>query len=213
MPVGPRPAPPVDTARVAISGVVGSTVWTNVFHLQFTTDGTRTAADLKTITDGMVAAYFARFKARQSAACVLNDAKAVWITAVGNEIAYESSYNDAGTNGGAQAIVSAAPVINWSISAYYRGGHPRTYMPGLVTSDVTNNNALSPTAVGLWATAASSFLTDVNALVGTHILTTKLGEVSYQSGGVWRVPPIFRPFNSASLRTLLGTQRRRIGGR
>lgn len=187
--------------------------WTNVWHLAVTTDGTKTAADLKTVTDAMVAAYFLRMKASISGSVTINDAKAVWISAVGNEIAYEGSYADVCTGGGAVGDGSCAAVINWSISAYYRGGHPRTYMPGVIAGNTNGINQLTAAYQASIAAAANLFLSDVNALVGAHILTTKLGTVSFQSGNAWRVPPIFRAFNGASTRQTFGTQRRRLGGR
>jgi hypothetical protein len=184
-----------------------------VQYLQVTTDGTKTAADLKTVIDAYVAAFFLRMKASMSASVTLNDVKAVWITSVGNEIAYENSVNDVMTGGTMVGNVSTCIVLNWAIGAYYRGGHPRTYLPGVVLASTTNNNALTSAYQASIAAAAALWLSDTNALTATHILTVKLGTVSFQTLKAWRTPPIFRAYTSASVRAIMGTQRRRLGGR
>lgn len=213
MPVGHRPAPPVDTIRVALSGTCRTLPWTNVFYLQVTTDGTKTAADLKTLTDAVVAAFFLRMKAVISADVTIVDAKSVWISAVGGEVAYEGTYSNVCTGGTSVNNVATSAVINWSINAYYRGGHPRMYMPGVVLANTTNGSTLTAAYASAIAAGAALWLSDTNALTATHILTTKLGTVSFQTLGAWRTPPIFRAYTSVSVRSFLGTQRRRIGGR
>jgi hypothetical protein len=213
VPAGHRPAPPVDTIRVAISGTVQTSPWTIVTYLQVTTDGTKTAADLKTVTDAYLAAFFLRMKASMGAVVTITDVKSVWITSVGNELAYEASVSDICTGGTAVDNVASAIVLNWAIGAYYRGGHPRTYLPGVIQTNVTNGNALTSAYQASIAAAAVLWLADTNALTGVHVLTTKLGTVSFATGLAWRSPPIFRAYTSASVRNIMGTQRRRLGGR
>jgi hypothetical protein len=101
-------------------------------------------------------------------------------------------------------------VINWAISAYYRGGKPRTYMPGVPQSVVTDGRTLSSAYRSALATDAASFITDVNAITHGGITAVQLGTVSFQVGKNWRTPPIFRPYVGASVRQIMGTQRRRL---
>jgi hypothetical protein len=214
MPVaGIRPAPLVDTVRVAISGTNKSLPWTNVFHLFVTTDGTKTAADLKTIVDSFVAAMFARMKATTSSDCVIVSAQATWITSAGNAIEYAGSYADTGLGGGAVGDASAAAVLNWSISSFYRGGHPRTYLAGVVAGNTDGASQLTNVYLAAIATAANLWLSDVNALTTAHILTVRFGTVAMQLHNAWLVTPVFKAFNAASTRKIFGTQRRRLGGR
>jgi hypothetical protein len=213
MPAPPRPQPPVDTIRVALSGTTAGAPWTCVQYLSVTTDGTKTAADLKTVIDAYAAAFYLRMKASLSISVILTDVKAVWITSVGNELAYEASVNDVMTGGAIVPNVATCIVLNWAIGAYYRGGHPRTYLPGPILGNTTANSQLTAAYQASIAAAAVLWLSDTNALTGTHILTTKLGTVSFQTAKAWRAPPIFRAYTSASVRAIFGTQRRRLGGR
>lgn len=187
--------------------------FTLVLWLKVTTDGTRTAADLKTIVDAFVAAWFLRFKPNQSSSVIYTNVDAVWLTGVGTELTYVNSFSDLCTGGTAVINVASCIVIDWAINAYYRGGHPRSYLPGPVSANITNGQSLTSAYASGLAANAVSVITDTNALTATHVLTTQLGTVSFASGNAWRVPPIFRPYTSASTRAIMGTQRRRLGGR
>lgn len=213
MPAPPRPQPPTDTIRVALSGTTVNQPWTCIQYLQVTTDGTKTAADLKTVADAYAAAFFLRMKASMSSSVILTDVKAVWVTGPGTELAYDSSVNDVMTGATIINNVATCIVLNWAINAYYRGGHPRTYLPGVISANTTTSNQLTAAYQASIAAAAALWLSDTNALVGVHILSVKMGTISFQTGNNWRVPPIFRAFTSPSVRAVFGTQRRRLGGR
>lgn len=213
MPPGSRPQPPVDTIRVALGGTAFTLPFTLVLWLRVTTDGTRTAADLKTVVDAFVAAWFLRFKGTQTASVIYTNVDAVWLTGVGTELTYVNSFNDVCTGAAGVGNVASCIVVDWAINAYYRGGHPRTYLPGPILGSITNAQSLTSAYAALVAAAGVSVIADVAALTATHILTTALGTVSFASGNAWRVPPIFRPYTSAACRPIMGTQRRRLGGR
>jgi len=212
-PSGTRPQPPVHACRFAIDGQYVGTPWTNVFYLNLLDDGTQTSADLKSVSDATVAAFFARFKPQVPTNWTLTDCKATWITGTGTALEYQGSYADAGTGTGTAEPANCCYVINWSINQYYRGGHPRTYLTGVLNSNFTNPNQITTAGQAALATAAVNFMNDVNALTATHITSVALGTVSFARGNAWRVPPVFYAYKGASCRQFLGTQRRRIGGR
>lgn len=211
MPSGHRPAPPVGTARVAISGHgLGGNPWVNVFWLNLTAT-THVIADLKSVIDSMVAAYATRLGAFSTSNFIQTGAKASWLYASGNVLEYSGSYSNAGSHSGSNGPDAICSVINWSISDYYRGGHPRTYLPGPDTSDVLTGNSLASSFQSALATAANSFITDVNALTHGGISAAALGTVRFASANAWLSPPVFRAYNAANVRQKLGTQRRRYG--
>jgi hypothetical protein len=199
--------------RLAISGIFGATAWTNVVYLKFTDDGTQTAADLKSIVDAAVTAWTTRFAALLSSGLTMTDAKATWITGSGTALEYEASYTHPGTASGSVCPANVAAVVNWSINQYYRGGHPRSYIPGILLANTVNDNQLTTGFQTALATASVNWMNDVNALTATHVSAVALGTVSFQRAKNWRVPPVFYPFKSAGVRNYIGTQRRRIGGR
>lgn len=209
MPSGHRPQPPVGTARVAISGHgLAGNPWVNVFWLNLTST-THVLADLKSIVDSMVASYNTNLLAYMSSNCVQNAAKASWLYASGNSIEYVGSYANAGGISSAPATDAACAVLNWSISDFYRGGHPRTYLPCAPSSHVTSGRVLDATELTNLASGGSAFITAVNALTHGGISAVQLGTVRFASGNAWLSPPVFRAYNGANPRAVLGTQRRR----
>jgi hypothetical protein len=210
MPSGHRPAPPVGTARVAITGhgAAGNT-WANVFWLSITAT-THVAADLKSIIDSMVAAWATEFQGQMASPYVQTGAKASWLYASGQVLEYGGSYSNAGTSGSSYISDASCVVIDWSIPDYYRGGHPRTYLAGVPSAALSLGRTLTSgyqTGVG---TAASTWATAVNGLSHGGISAVTLGTVRFASANAWLSPPVFRAYASASVRPVLGTQRRRL---
>lgn len=210
MPTGPKPPPPPGTARVAISGTCQGHAWTQVFYLQLTGSAI-TVNDLQTLANDIEGFYSTNLAASMPSVWALTDIKIVYIPSAGSEVVYEGTYSLVGTNAG--TIVDNAAsclVIRWAISAYYRGGHPRTYMPGVMTSLVTNGSNIDPTNGSAFATKYNAIRNGINATTTTNITAVVMGTVSFQSGNAWRVTPVFRPFTSVSYNPKLGSQRRRI---
>jgi hypothetical protein len=213
MPSGHRPQPPVGTARVAISGYGdGVNPWVNVFWLSITAT-THVAADLKNIIDTMVGDYQTRFAPSIENAYGITGAKASWLYASNTVLEYQGSYADGGSNTGGVSNDAMCSLINWAITDYYRGGHPRTYLPGTPQSKITNGRTLDATYASTLATAANNFLSDVNALTHGGISAVTLGTVRFASGNAWLSPPVFKPYQSASVRQIVAIQRRRLAAR
>lgn len=196
-----------------MSGLNGTLPFTNVFYLNLTDDGTQTAADLKSVIDAVVADFHTDFTGHISSSVSLTDAKATWITGAGTALEYEGSYALAMTGGTEVANAATSIVLNWSINQYYRGGHPRMYLPGVISANVTGNNTLTSAYQANLASDATTWMTAVNALTATHITAVKLGTVSFARGNAWRATPVFYGYTGAGVRNILGTQRRRLGGR
>jgi len=193
--------------------VNGTLPFTLVYYLKLTDDGSQTSADLKSVIDATVTAFHTRLTSELSSSVTVEDAKAVWITAAGEALEYEASYSLAFTASTEVPNAATCAVVNWAINQYYRGGHPRTYLPGVPTANIVGNNTLGPTYQSSLAAAATAWMNDVNALTATHITAVALGTVSYARGNAWRATPVFFAYKSAGVRTILGTQRRRLGGR
>jgi hypothetical protein len=209
MPSGHRPQPPVGTARVAISGTgTAGNPFVNVFWLSLTAS-THVIADLKNIIDTMVSSDWTAVFDLMSSDWTITAAKASWLYASGNSLEYTGSYSAPGHASATAETDAVCAVINWSISDYYRGGHPRTYIPGVPTADVVNGRSLTSGFQTSLAAAANTFITDCNALTHGGISAVALGTVRFASGNAWLSPPVFRAYNGASVRAVLGTQRRR----
>lgn len=209
MPSGHRPQPPIGTARVAISGrgVAGNT-WVNVFWLNLTAT-THVPADLASIVDSMVASYSTHLMANMTNGYTQTQAKASWLYASNSVLEYTGSYANTGQVASASLTDAVCAVLNWSITDYYRGGHPRTYIPGPAATHIGSGRILDSSTQTSIAAHGASFLTAVNALTHGGISAVALGTVRFASSNAWLTPPQFKAYQSASCRSILGTQRRR----
>jgi hypothetical protein len=181
-----------------------------VFYLQLT-HGVVTVTDIQAIADAMDGYWNTNIKPQVTPDVVMQGIDIVYINAVGSEIVYKGSYNRVGTNADTTVSdASAAYVINWAIAAYYRGGHPRSYLPGVANGAVSAGSNISSGARTNLATAWNAFRNAVNTLTTTNVSAIVMGTLSFQTGNAWRGAPVFRPFTSVSVRNKLGSQRRRI---
>lgn len=169
-------------------------------------------ADLQSIVDGVSTQWNTQFVPNVTSSTVLTEVLAVWKTAGGVETIAQNSTVRTGTlSATAVQDSSSCFVLNWHLSAYYRGGHPHSFLPGVYTAAVTNGSDLVSGYQAAIQTAALGFLNGVNALTHGAITATLLGTVSFASGNNWRPTPIFRPYTGVSVGSKIGTQRRRIG--
>ena len=203
---------PDNSVRLAINGVCKGQNFANIFHAQLTTGSAIVQADLDTWTLGVFNAYKARFQARLTTECAVNFAKAVCYTPGNTELVSTQGVAYAGTAAASAMPGGASKVISWTSNVYWRGGKPRTYIPGLSTADwLANTDQLAVAERAAMLAAGTAYRTDVNALVSGTIATTTFGFVSFFSGNVLRVPALFFPISACVIHPRAGSQRRREG--
>jgi hypothetical protein len=181
-----------------------------VFYLQLTGTGI-TSTDLNTLAGNIGTAWATNCAGQVNGDVIATSCTVVYVPSVGNELVGSSSFSHAGSGGGTTIdSMAASYVVNWHINAYYRGGHPRSYIPGVLIGNCTNGALITGTAQSTVTSAYSNFLTAVNGLTTTNISAVVMGTMSFQAAKLWRTTPLFRPYKSVSVRSLLGSQRRRI---
>lgn len=134
--------------------------------------------------------------------------------------------SSAGGGGGNRGPAQACVNINWAIARRYRGGKPKTFLPG-ATGTTTDDgpSAAAITAAGVLAghLSGSSGGTIVGATFGA-LTVTHLVNVSYYSGftnytkvsgreasrPTLRVAPVVDTITGGTAQTQWGTQRRRL---
>jgi len=121
--------------------------------------------------------------------------------------------NQAGTGTGGSATGNACVLVTYPSSIRYRGGHPRTYLPPPLTGILADDAHITTAGATAWATGWGDVLTTLYG--STSGGTTLAGQcaVSYRTGGAPRTDPLVMPIasGSASVKTQLASQRRRIG--
>jgi hypothetical protein len=180
-----------------------------VFWLRLTASG-HAQADIDNVVAAVLAAFQTRFKPHMANGCSINTAKASWLYASGSVLDSTSTNSVAGTGGAGPSVDSICAVIDWAIGSYYRGGHPRSYLALPPASVIVNGRLLNGTFQGNLATDAQGFISDVNALTHGTISAVELGTVRFASANAWLSPPVFKPYSTATVRGIVGTQRRRL---
>lgn len=213
----PRP-PLADTVRLQIfsqtTDEVPSRVAANIMYCNFAPAYNPSSADLTTLAVGVLTHWGTRMQAFMNNSAEYFQCVATLID--GSETQGVANAPVAhGLLNNVPMVASASPCISWHISAAYRGGHPRTYLPFTDTAIMDNGtlstNKISVASAGAIALAATNFLVDMNGvLIGGSV--TNIGTVSYYRNKVLRVTPVFYPYGTAvRCNTRIASQRRRTG--
>jgi hypothetical protein len=210
MPTGTRPAPPAHTVRVALSGSLWSHKWVNVWWLSTPSASGVTTNDMKTLADGIAAAWATNVAPVVHTGITLTQVSLEYFPGDGTVLDYVGTYSTVGSRGTGPQDAACSTVVDWVISAYYRGGHPRSYIGAPASADISNGSDLSSAFLTACATGMNAFRNAVNALAPTTIGTVTMGTVSFVTNHAYRGTALFRAYTSVKIRSKIGSQRRRI---
>jgi hypothetical protein len=203
---------PDNSARVAVGGTFNGINWANVFRAQLSVSAPPTQADFDAWVAAVGAAYKAQFAARQITDVLYRSAVGVFYAPGGGELASVAALTGNGANAvGTGYDQEACKVISWLSTVFWRGGKPRSYLPGVQPSDIATGHLLSSGEIAALLAAAGGFRTAINGITSGAITATQFGFVSFRTGNADRVPPVFFPITGARVHGRLGTQRRRLG--
>jgi hypothetical protein len=113
---------------------------------------------------------------------------------------------------------NVAAAVSWDIDKKYKGGHPRTYLPGIDSQALaaSGSNIWSAAFIAALKAAALVFLQQVVAyLIGAGMASATPGVISRYSKGP-RPSAVFFPITNSSsdvpvVNERVDTQRRRLG--
>lgn len=208
-----RGTPPAGSLRFAVSGVApGGAAWANVFWIA-TTVAAPTTAQMNTMTSSLYSAWKTAFQGLLGDNWTITLAKSTYYGTAPYVITGEHVATDVGTVGGDSTMPDqVTAVLSWLISTTWRGGKPRTYFPGIVsTSDLVDNAHITGTHVTTLETQATAWMTAVNAYTTSPFLTMVLGTIRFFSAGEPLAPPVFLPYTGSFVHPRIGTMRKRLG--
>lgn len=125
------------------------------------------------------------------------------------------THTDAGT-AGTETAASTALVVSWDVDRRFRGGHYRTYLPGIASVGLQNSRTWTATAIATAAAWADHYASDVAAGSYPAISTPVHVGVSYYDRMVNPVPPYRRAipyvdiFRGHTEGSVIRSQRRRV---
>lgn len=201
------PAPSCIFCKV-IGTAQGGRPFNNLFHLSYS-GGVPTSTQLNTVASQVLSAYSTQFAPLMVGQLSVTECTVADLTSDTSAIG-SAAATTVGTATGAALSFQAAAVISWTIARRYRGGHPRSYIPGAAVTDMNSLTTWTPTYTGALQTAATAFRASMNALVVGSTSFTMV-TVSYFTGKVMRPQGLPFPIIANQVHPRIDTQRRRLG--
>lgn len=176
------PLPPVpDVIRVEIEWSVGPDPLAITRLWYQYTGGPPVAADCTTLAGDVITALTAHFPALATSSIKVTAVRVTdMASSTGADVTVTASL--VGSRSGGIVPAGSAVLSNYHISRRYRGGKPRSYLPFLAASDISDAQDWSAAGV---AAVLAAWTTIANALVGDTAGSTTIAahvNVSYYEG-------------------------------
>lgn len=205
------PPPPAGTVQAVITGVNQGVEWANVFWFTSSVSATPTRTQMDTLATSLLGTYQADFKSMMNAGITIEQCDVLYQLTADSVVPGISLNPVVGTRAGTALPAMCCGVINWhSNYDHYRGGHGRTYLTGPSATDLTNPSIFTSSYKSSLSSAAGSWLSAVNAYAGAPFTALTLCLLRRISDKQPLDPPVLRPIVGQSVRSVIGTQRRRL---
>jgi hypothetical protein len=103
-----------------------------------------------------------------------------------------------------------AYLYNWSAGDARRGGKPRTYLPGVLDSDQTDEARIRGPVVTTRSSEANVYLAAANAASSGALTGLLMVEYSIVSANAYRLAAVTFTIEDGALSDIVATQRRRV---
>lgn len=211
------PPPPVSVVRVEILGDNYGQSWANIFHVLTEPTGTVSSSDVSELANAFFSAYTDNFLGLMSAGCGALSCMASYSLGDGTFVDGVFASPSGGTDTGPTLTADVSILGSWQVSSQWRGGHPRTYIPGAVQDRLLDSHTYSTATISEAQTDFEDFLSAVNLLTPTGFSSVTLGCLRrFADGGsvatpkVYLDPPEFVAYSGVLVRKTPGIQRRRL---
>lgn len=213
MPPGHRPPPPAHTARFAFEGQTEASPWANVLYLRNGGQQPPDQTDMQLLANFLYAAWGNTVLENLTATTTLDRCSVLYWLPSGDVLGSEAVGTDKGDFADPPYPANVSCVISWTIQQHYRGGKPRTYLPGVPSSQFADNTTFQASWIAAVQNSARQFHRDVNGYSAGQFSDVHLGTVSFVFEQKWRTPPVFRDFtlDQATVDSRIDSQRRRLG--
>lgn len=202
------PAPGI--AKIIIAQTYATVNVFNILHAK--SDGATpwTPTECSNMASAVRAAWVTNFLPLQVSNLSLGD-----VTVIDLSSPSANSGVASGTNAGALSSASALPAnvaacISWKIQNRYRGGHPRTYVGGMATTQTANPNTWASTHLTALTNAANAMRNAIQT-VSVSGSPAEFVVVHYVKNKVKLNPPDYDYITAAAVDSRIDTQRRRLG--
>lgn len=196
-------------AKIIVKQTFGAGNVYNILHADGGAGTGWSSTELNALAAAVRSAWVTNVLPLQSSLLYLNDVTAI-------DLASETGASGVATGSNAGTKITVAQPANcavcwsWAIARRYRGGHPRTYIAGLVSDQVQSTYLITAAAQTAHTNAAAAIRTAVNG-VTTSAGTAKLAAVHYYRAKTLLATPLVSQITGVSVDSRIDSQRRRLG--
>jgi hypothetical protein len=160
----PALKPVVGVARCVFTGLLNGRPVANIVHIKGQTGSPWSQADITALALAIRTSWQTRFCPQMNTGYTFTGVTATDLTTDTGYVGTGTS-STVGSKAAAGTTDAIACCISWKTAAHFRGGHCRTYLCGPSISEYSNTSTWTGTYMTAITTAASGFLTDINASV------------------------------------------------
>lgn len=203
--------PVTNGLRIVVNGLLSGTPTANVMHARAAGSilVPPSQADLDAIAAYWRSAWAANFLVRQSTTDFLLGTVTVQDLSSNMGLIGSSAGSTAGSRAGLSLPANVAMCVSWRTNLHFRGGHCRTYIPGLIQTDQNGATSWATASITAMLSAATAFRTAVSSVTAGRL--TPLCMLSRQSGGSIRPSPLLLDVTGETIDTRIDSMRHRLG--
>lgn len=202
--------PPVPgVLKVVLQGHQSTQKWAMIFHIANSGGAAWTQGDANSAASVFSTRFSTRLGSSLSSVGGIDRCDVTDLTSDTGVVASDTTTH-AFTGGAAAASPNVAFVLHWAIPRHYRGGHPRTYLPCVLESDVDTEGNVSAGTKGNISAGGAGLVGDVQTLITSGGIGCALVCVHYRKNNLPLASPTVDAITTAVCRNVVGTQRRRL---
>lgn len=195
--------------RIALRGAFGTGEWANIYHFAFS-GGPATDPDCATMASQTRTAWGTNFLGAYPPIVTLTSVTVEDLTSSSAGVGAWAG-SDIGTGTSRPVPANVCMLVKHTIGRRYRGGHPRTYLPGPNDAILSTPTQWDASAVATIQGFFNTFISDVETTTLPSITFPLHVSVSYFTGHSQRLTPVVDPVLGSTVETMVATQRRRVG--
>lgn len=200
--------------KVVHEGTVNGEPWVGVSHWRFVpVSGELSSDNVRVICAKFVNSWRDNWKPLFSNECIDQFVEGIDLTSTTAATGVAPD-GDAGDTPQLARSPETCFLVSKVVGLRYRGGHPRTYWPGIPRDDVADGRSLASGTFADYATATAAYYGDIPPAVTTdgdsNCSSFHEVMVSYYSGGTRRVVPVVADILGYTPHQVVATQRRRL---
>lgn len=197
-------------ARCVLNGTADGVAIVNIFHVQGTAaGGAFSQGELDNLANGVSSSLKTRLAPLVCNQYAFNSLVATDLSTTFGAVSTVTLTGN-GTGGGLSSTNASCVGLSWKIARHYRGGHPRSYIGPISSTQIASGTTLAAATVTAAKAAGAGIISDIRAITGSGAPANLVAVHRIHAGDVLR-PPQVDIITAVGVDTRIDTQRKRLG--